>query len=142
MQTGSRICQPVLCGFFRNLLRKPCLEDGLRASDKEQLHVSDASVAGSFPVFRPSFHILIMCTGHVLETSKFTLLIKFLDIEELSLENRCFHKHIIFAGGLRAAMMSFNSWMLIPIGIVQPQCLPAFKTRTENGACVAGGVTR
>ena len=49
MQTGSRICQPVLCGFFRNLLRKPCLEDGLRASDKEQLHVSDASVAGSLP---------------------------------------------------------------------------------------------
>ena len=36
-------------------------------------------------------------------------------------------------------MMSFNSWMLIPMGIVQPQCLPAFKTRTENGACVAGG---
>ena len=53
----------------------------------------------AFPVFRPSFHILIMCTGHVLETSKFTLLIKFLDIEELSLENRCFHKHIIFARG-------------------------------------------
>ena len=54
----------------------------------------------AFPVFRPSFHILVMCTGHVLEASKFALLIKLLDIEELSLENRCFHKHIIFAGGL------------------------------------------
>ena len=39
----------VLCGFFRNLLRKPCLEDGLRASDKEQRRVLGASVVGSLP---------------------------------------------------------------------------------------------
>ena len=33
------ICQPVLCGLFRNLLRKLCPADDLQASDKEQRRV-------------------------------------------------------------------------------------------------------
>ena len=35
----------------------------------------------AFPVFRPSFHVLVMCTGHILETSEFSFFIKFLNIE-------------------------------------------------------------
>ena len=49
MQTGSRICQPVLCGLFRNLLRKLCPADDLQASDKEQRRVLGASVVGNLP---------------------------------------------------------------------------------------------
>lgn len=76
----------------------------------------------------------------ILPSSSF--FVKVLHIQKLSTIDGGLHKHIVFPASFSSTMTWYNSSILIPIGMVQAQCFPAFITCIDRGAWVAGGVTR